>query len=101
MDTTKKARSSQGVFAFPLVSTCVRAEPANLLRLTGAQTPDLPTPLYQGPLVRQPEPAARLAHILWRASCDLQDVCTLDDRAQMWEEARAIASRILAATPAE
>lgn len=75
-------------------------EQTTLPRLTGAQQPELPTPLYQGPLVQQPEPAARLAHILWRASCDLQDVCTLDDRAQMWEEARAVASRILAACPA-
>jgi len=40
----------------------------------------------QGPLVRQPAPAARLARIL-------------QDPAQMWEEARAIASRILASCP--
>ncbi len=75
-------------------------EQATLLRLTGAQTPDQPAPMYHGPLVRQHEPAARLAHILWRASCDLQDLCTLDDRAQMWEEARAVASGMLAACPA-
>ncbi len=53
----------------------------------------------QGPLVRQPAPAARLAHILNRSASDLWDVCTLTDAAQMWEEARAIASRILASSP--
>ncbi len=52
-----------------------------------------------GPLVRQPAPAARLAHILNRSASDLWDVCTLTDAAQMWEEARAIASRILASSP--
>lgn len=55
----------------------------------------------QGPLVRQPLPAARLAHILNNAATDLWDVCTLDDAPQMWEEARAIASRILAACPGD
>ena len=50
-------------------------------------------------LVSQPAPAARLSHILARAATDLWDVCTLDDAAQMWEEARAIASRILASCP--
>lgn len=58
-----------------------------------------PATFATGPLVRQPEPAARLAHILNRAATDLWDVCTLDDAAQMYEEARAIASRILAACP--
>jgi hypothetical protein len=53
----------------------------------------------QGPLVRQPAPAARLANILNRAATDLWDVCTYTDAGQMWEEARAIASRILAACP--
>ena len=53
----------------------------------------------QGPLVRQPVPAARLARILHHSATDLWDICTLDDAAQMWEEARAIASRILAAAP--
>jgi hypothetical protein len=52
-----------------------------------------------GPLVRQPAPAARLAQILNRSATDLWDVCTLTDSAQMWEEARAIASRILASCP--
>jgi hypothetical protein len=53
----------------------------------------------QGPLVRQPVPAARLARILHHSATDLWDVCTLTDTGQMWEEARAIASRILAACP--
>jgi hypothetical protein len=52
-----------------------------------------------GPLVRQPLPAARLAAILHNAAMDLWDVATEQDTAQMWEEARAIASRILAACP--
>jgi hypothetical protein len=53
----------------------------------------------QGPLVRQPAPAARLARILHHSATDLWDVCTLTDSAQMYEEARAIASRILASCP--
>jgi hypothetical protein len=52
----------------------------------------------QGPLVRQPEPAARFARILHHAAQELWDICTYTDHAQMWEEARAIASRILAAS---
>jgi hypothetical protein len=55
----------------------------------------------QGPLVRQPAPAARLARILHNSATDLWDVCTLTDKAQMWEEARAIASRILASCPGD
>jgi hypothetical protein len=43
--------------------------------------------------------AARLAAILHNAAMDLWDVATEEDAAQMWEEARAIASRILAACP--
>ena len=53
----------------------------------------------RGPLVQQPVPAARLATILHRAAQDLWDVATEQDAAQMWQEARAIASRILAACP--
>jgi hypothetical protein len=53
----------------------------------------------QGPLVRQPAPAARLARILHHAATELWDLCTYTDSAEMWEEARAIASRILAACP--
>lgn len=52
----------------------------------------------QGPLIRQPEPAARFARILHNAAQELWDICTYTDHAQMWEEARAIASRILAAS---
>ena len=51
----------------------------------------------QGPLVRQTAPAARLARILHHSAQDLWDLCTLNEPGQMWEEARAIASRILAA----
>ncbi|HXS77653.1 MAG TPA: hypothetical protein VN753_15840 [Terracidiphilus sp.] len=53
----------------------------------------------RGPLVEQPANAARLAAILHLAAMDLWDVSTEQDQAQMWEEARAIASRILAACP--
>jgi hypothetical protein len=53
----------------------------------------------QGPLVRQPAPAARLARILHHSATELWDICTYTDPADMWEEARAIASRILAACP--
>jgi hypothetical protein len=52
-------------------------------------------------LIRQPAPAARLAHILNNAATELWDICTYTDAAQMWEDARAIASRILAACPME
>lgn len=51
----------------------------------------------QGPLVRQTPPAARLARILHHSATELWDLCTYQDAAEMWEEARAIASRILAA----
>ncbi|MGA9070802.1 MAG: hypothetical protein WB424_11135 [Terracidiphilus sp.] len=53
----------------------------------------------QGPLVRQTPPAARLARILHHAAEELWDLCTYTDQAEMWEEARAIASRILEACP--
>jgi hypothetical protein len=55
----------------------------------------------QGPLVRQPAPAARLARILHHSAQELWDVCTETDTAQMHQEARAIASRILAACPSD
>lgn len=55
----------------------------------------------QGPLVRQPAPAARLARILNHAAQELWDICTSTDTAQMWEDARAIASRILASAPGD
>jgi hypothetical protein len=41
----------------------------------------------------------RMVAILHNAATDLWDVATEEDAAQMWEEARAIASRILAACP--
>jgi len=53
----------------------------------------------QGPLIRQPLAAARTAKVLHRAAQDLWDLCTYTDAADMWEEARAVASRILAACP--
>jgi len=53
----------------------------------------------QGPLVRQPAPAARLARILHHSATELWDISTLQDPADMWEEARAIAGRILASCP--
>ena len=53
----------------------------------------------QGPLVRQPAPAARLARVLNHAAQELWDLCTSTNHAEMCEDARAIASRILAATP--
>jgi hypothetical protein len=55
----------------------------------------------QGPLVRQTAPAARLARILNHAATELWDLCTYTDAPEMWEEARAIASRILTAVPSE
>ena len=55
--------------------------------------------LVPGPLVRQPAPAAKLAAVLHMAAIDLWDVATEQDEGQMWEEARAIASRILASWP--
>jgi hypothetical protein len=58
-------------------------------------------PEEQGPLIRQPVPAARLARILHHSATDLWDISTLTDAAQMWEEARAIASRILASCPGD
>ena len=52
----------------------------------------------QGPLVRQPAPAVRLANILHSAATDLWDTCTLTDASQMRLEANATARRILAAS---
>jgi|GEM_PF-3400132 len=73
------------------------AKPATLKSVSAV--PNVPGHT-QGPLVRQPPAAARLAFILNHAACELFDACTYEDAAQMWEEARAIASRILAACPA-
>lgn len=55
--------------------------------------------LVQGPLVQQTAAAARLATILHHAAQEMWDAATMEDAAQMWEEARAIASRVLAACP--
>ena len=54
-----------------------------------------------GPLVRQSAPAAHLARAFNHAAQELWDTCTYTDSAQMWEEARAIASRILASCPGD
>lgn len=65
-------------------------------------TPDLTGRAEEwGPLVRQPAPDARLARTLNHAAQELWDACTYTDSGQMWEEARAIASRILASCPGE
>ena len=42
---------------------------------------------------------SRMVAILHNAAMDLWDVATEEDPGQAWEEARAIASRILAACP--
>ena len=55
----------------------------------------------QRPLVRQPAPAAKLARVLHHAAQELWDACTHTNSGDMREEARAIASRILAAAPAK
>ena len=52
----------------------------------------------QGPLVRQPSGAARLARILHHAANELWDLSTYMDVGEMSKEARAIARRILAAS---
>jgi hypothetical protein len=66
-------------------------------------TTPTPTPVsnsdVQGPLVRQPAVAAALARVLAHAADELYDAATLTDADWMWEEARAIASRILASCP--
>jgi hypothetical protein len=53
--------------------------------------------LVSGPLVTQSESCARMARILMVAAEELWDAAVLNDPAQMWEEARAAASRVLAA----
>jgi hypothetical protein len=58
-------------------------------------------PHVQGPLVYQTPMAAQLSEILTQAASELWDLCTMDDAPQMYEDARAIASRILAACPLE
>jgi len=51
----------------------------------------------QGPLVRQPVNAARLAGAFVSAAEALWDAATRDDMGQMWEDGRAAASWALAA----
>ena len=53
----------------------------------------------KGLLKTQTGVAAELSAILSRSAQDLWDVATYDNSAQMYDEARAIASRILAACP--
>ncbi len=55
--------------------------------------------LIMGPLVYQSVACARLAEILNSAATDLWDAATLDDAAEMYEEARRAASRVLACCP--
>lgn len=52
----------------------------------------------QGPLVRQPAEAARIATVLHHAATELWDLCTLTDPEAIRSEARAIAHRITKAT---
>jgi len=52
-----------------------------------------------GPLVKQPPAAARLARIMHHSAQQLWDLCTELDAAQMSDEARAIAARIIASCP--
>lgn len=79
----------------PTPTLAVQQTAEHVQRLTAATTQER----VRGPLVVQTEPAARLANILHHAAMELWDACTLDDAAQMWEDARAIASRILASCP--
>lgn len=46
-------------------------------------------------------PNPRFARILNRSATDLWDLCTLSGAGQMWEEACAVASRILASCPGD
>lgn len=84
----------------PAVAQVARVH--KILNQQRARVPQVSTlrPGKTGFLVQQPANAARLAAILHNAAMDLWDVATEEDPAQMWEEARAIASRILAACPA-
>jgi hypothetical protein len=61
-------------------------------------TPPPPTPTARV-WTAQPPAAALLAQVLTHAATELFDAAALHDPAWMWEEARAIASRILASCP--
>lgn len=50
----------------------------------------------QDPLVRQSATAELVTSVLIHAAIDLCDAATLDDRAQMFAEARCAAKRVLA-----
>jgi hypothetical protein len=52
-------------------------------------------------VAEQSQPARRLATILIHAGQELQDAATEADAGYMWEQARAIASRILASCPVD
>jgi|GEM_PF-6802357 len=57
--------------------------------------------LVQGPAIRQIPAVARLAWILHNAAEEMWDAAACEDIGQMWEEARAAASRVLAACPVD
>lgn len=52
-------------------------------------------------VAEQSQPARRLAVILTHAAEELWDAATEADAGYMWEQARAIASRILASCPVD
>ena len=53
--------------------------------------------LYDGPLIQHSDPnTARLAAVLEAAAQELWEIAALDDRPRMWDEARDVASHILA-----
>lgn len=58
-------------------------------------------PMIHGTVSGQSPQAAQTAHLLHHAATDLWDAATNEDAAQMWEDARRIASRILAACPSD
>jgi hypothetical protein len=66
-------------------------------------TPPSPPPSnkVEGPLVWQSESAAKLAEIACEAAKELWDLAVSDDAPQMYEDVRAVASRLLVACPLE
>jgi predicted GTPase len=66
-------------------------------------TPPSPHPSnkVEGPLVWQSESAAKLAEIACEAAKELWDLAVSDDAPQMYEDVRAVASRLLVACPLE
>jgi hypothetical protein len=68
--------------------------------------PTTPPPLppsgkIEGPLVWQSESAAKLANVACEAARELWDVAVSDNAPDMYEDIRAIASRLLVACPLE